>query len=297
MGRATKVGQELASGTLEYPGEDEYNEPPDHFDAYMRCFYGQKGIGKTTAASTFPNSLTLMLEPKRRGLRIRQLALQKHTAEQIMEGAPDTYQLVANTTQKWIDDESIKHLNYDSIDIFYEACTHSVCARNNITKPSEAGRSSSEIWNEIRDEFSGYFDTLRDTDMGINLLSHNKARDVETLEGGKMGFVAPSCSPACLKYIQQAVDIVLYFGWYNGERSCMVRDETNSAFVANGVADKFLQPDGKPISIFAIPDIEKKPTYEVLVDAFDNKLWDVDTPEDEREVKKKGPPKKAPPRK
>lgn len=225
-----------------------------------------------------------------------------------MEGAPDTYALVKNTTQQWIDDPSVKYLNYDSIDIFYECVYHSVCASHNVPSPAEAGRSSSDVWNELRDEFSSYFDVLHDTDMGINLLSHVKERTDQTLEGDKMGFAAPSCTPACLQYIRQSTDIILFYGWYNGpegaRRAIMVRDEANSSLVANGVTGKFLQPNGKKLSIFEIPeldDLKKGETlYQTLKDAFDNKLWDIDTPKDERTTttNKKGPIKtKGPPTK
>lgn len=291
---------------LDYPGPDEFNNPPLEFDDYMLLLYGLKGAGKTTCAASFPDTLTLMLEPKRKGLIIRQLPLQKFSAKEIREGKPDTWTRIKNTTQKWIDDPTVKRLNYDSVDILYECCQHSVCASHKVNTPGDAGRSSSDVWLEIRDEFSAYFDALRDTDMRITMTSHVKEREEATLDGGKMGFAAPSCSPACLKYIKQAVDIVLFVGYYNGYRAAMVRDTSNSSFVANGAQGKFLQPNGKPLSIFQLPNISDEGNisvlYQTLKDAFDNKLWDIDTPEDQRvtdkpkPTKPSGPPKKGPPR-
>lgn len=297
MPRAKRLKPTVTStgATLTYPSIEEINEPPDNFDDYVRIIFGPKGIGKTTAAASFPNSLTLMFEPKRRGLKIRQLPIQKHTAKQIIDGANDPWQLVINTTQQWVEDDTVKCLNFDSVDIFYECCYHSICASHGIEDPSGAGRDSSSIWNEIRDEFSAYFDALRDTDMGINLVSHVKDREEVTLDGSKMGFASPSCSPACLRYIKQAVDIAVFYGWYSGHRAMMVRDEANTSFVATGVEGKFLQPDGKPLSIFQIPDNPSTSIYKVMRDAFDNKLWDMDTLEDDRVVAKpkaKRPPKK-----
>jgi hypothetical protein len=77
------------------------------------------------------------------------------------------------------------------------------------------------------------------------------------------------------------------------------------AFVSNGAQGKFLQPDGKPLNIFELPDIlSDKPQvelYNTLVAAFNNKLWDMDTPEDQRGPAKptapKGPIKKPLPTK
>jgi len=301
MPRAKHVRPSTEESPFDYPGPEEFNEPSNNFDDYMITIYGPKGSGKTTAIADFPDSLTLQAEPMRKGLRIRQVNLQKHTAKEIMDGAPDLWKSLLLTTQNFLDDDSITRLNYDSIDIYYESCYHSVCASNKVQSPASAGKGGPDIWNEIRDEFASYFDTLKDTHMGITFTSHVKEREEATLDGGKMGYAAPSCSPACLKYIKQAVDIVLFYGWYNGYRAMMVRDDTNASFVAPGVEGKFLQPDGKPIYIFQVPDKIKEPKssiYTTIKAAFNNQLWDIDTPEEDRitsKVMSTSTPKKGPP--
>jgi hypothetical protein len=303
MPRANHVGQNTDTSLLDYPGPDEINVPSDDFNDYTLVLYGQKAKGKTTIAASFPETLTLMLEPFRKGLSIRQLSLQKFSSSQIKEGSPDTWQRVLNTTQKWLDDPSINRLSFDSIDLFYQCCQESICARNNINVPGDAGKSSFDIWIQIREEFSSYMNLIKSEGMQITMLSHVKERDEVDLEGGKMKFSQPSCSPACLAYIRQAADIVLQIGTYNEKRAAMVRDPVNTAFVANGAQGKFQQPDGKNIYIFELPDISNNSTnllYQTIVDAFNNKLWDIDTSQDQRIVSstakiggsKKGPTKK-----
>lgn len=303
MTRASFVGQDLDEGTLEYPSEDELNIPSENFDDYTLVLYGQKGRGKTTLSAAFPKTLTLMLEPFRKGLSIRQVSVTKYTAEQIRDGKPDIWRRVINTTQQWIDDPTVERISFDSIDLFYSTCQESVCARNKLNVPGDAGRASADIWIQIREEFAAYMNTLKDSGMRITMLSHVKDREESDLDGGKMKFSQPSCSPACLTYIKQAADIVLQVGRYNDKRAAMVRDPGNMAFVSNGAQGKFLQPDGKPLNIFELPDIlSDKPQvelYNTLVAAFNNKLWDMDTPEDQRGPAKpptpKGPPAKKPP--
>lgn len=305
MTRARFVGQDTDAGLLDYPSENELNTPSEDFDDYTLVLYGQKGRGKTTLSAAFPKTLTLMLEPFRKGLAIRQVSITKHSAQQIRDGAADIWQRIMNTTQKWIDDPSVERLSFDSIDLFYSTCQESVCARNKINVPGDAGRSSSDIWIQIREEFAAYMNALKDSGMRITMLSHVKDREESDLDGGKMKFSQPSCSPACLTYIKQAADIVLQIGRYNDRRAAMVRDPGNMAFVSNGAQGKFMQPDGKPLNIFELPDIlSDKPQielYNTLVDAFNNKLWDMDTPEDQRGPAKptapKGPPKKPLPTK
>lgn len=284
--RATRIRAIDAPKTfkgLSYPGPTELNEPPADFDEYIRCFFGAKGYGKTTLAASFPNSLTLMFEPRRKNLRIRQVNLQKHTADQIMEGADDVWEQVKLTTQRFIDDESIDCLNFDSVDIFYECAVHSISAAHKLSRPGEAGKGSADVWIEIRDEWSSFFDALAETRLGINFLSHVKTRESEELDGGKVDIKAPSCAPACLQYIKQACDFVFYYGAYNGKRALQLRDPTGAAWVAVGTRENFLQPNGKPVNVLAMPDLaDKKSGYEVLVEAFKNKHWDIDTPKAER---------------
>jgi hypothetical protein len=283
--RATKVTTKPAKSFvgLDYPSSSEMNVPPEDFDEYIRCFYGAKGIGKTTTAASFPGYLTLMFETRRKNLRIRQVNLQKYTAKQIMEGATDVWEQIKLTTDRWIEDSDVKGLNFDSIDIAYECCYHSICASNSVTNPGEAGKSSSDVWIEIRDEWACYFDLLASTRLGINFLSHVKERDIDTIDGAKQGQQSPSCSPACLQYIRQACDFVFYYGFYNDKRTMALRDPTNMALCAVGTPDHFNQPNGKPILMLEIPNVSSKVTpYERLLSAFHNNEWDVDTPEEER---------------
>jgi hypothetical protein len=289
MPRAGRVTSASSNNSelFDYPSPDELNLPPEDFEDYIMMIFGPKGGGKSTAAASAPDSLTLMLEPMRRGLKIRQLNVIVNPASKILEGQPDVWKQIIATTPKWLDDPTVKRLNFDSMDLTYEACYHSICASHRISAPGDAGRGSADIWNEIRDEFASYFNALRESDMRLTFISHVKERDESTLEGSKMGVASPSCSPACLKFVKQAADIVLYYGWYNSKRAMMVRDTTNAAFVAPGVEGKFLQPDGKPLYIFEIPDIREYPDtniHSVIKSAFNNELWDIDTPEDERIV-------------
>lgn len=279
---------------IEYPKENELNEPPSHFDNYIRCIFGQKGSGKSTLASQFPKNLTLMFEPRRRNLRIRQVNLLKQTPKQILAGGPDVWLQIKNTTQLWLDDPSIKNLTFDSVDIAYECCYSHICAQHNVSKPSEAGKEGPDIWNEIKDEWCTYFDILGGTDMGITLLSHIKVRENEEIDGGKIDRKSPSCTPACLKYIKQAVDFVFFYGKLNGKRVIQIRDDDGMAECACG--NGFMQPDGKPIFYLEMPDLLSGVSgYQVLCEAYEGKHWDFNTPEDERTTSTtKGPVRRAP---
>lgn len=283
--------------TFATPSLEDINVPPSTIDEYMVCIFGDKAAGKSTLAASFPDSLTLMFEPMRKGLSIRMIGteqgLKKVAPKEIREGATDVWAKVVRTTPIWINDPTIKRLNYDSIDILYECCFASVCARNNVNAPGDS-KNGPDIWNEIRDEFSAYFSALRETDMGITFLSHVKTRETTNLDHSKIkGIYQPSCAPACLQFIRQAADFIIYLGSQDGKRAALVRDPTQQSVVATSPENVFMQPDGKPITVLEMPDKSAEPNagYKQLVRAFNNQCWDMETPIDERG------PKPAPVRK
>lgn len=276
----TKQGVYLA-------GPDEFNVPPENLNEYMILIYGAKGIGKSTLAASFPNAYTFMTETLRRNLRIRMSGLKTYTADQIMEGAPDTYQQVKELTAQALDDKTISTLIFDSIDLFYDMIVHSIAAQFNVSNPSLLGKDSSGCWISIRNEFKSYMDTLAESHLGVVLLSHAKEREMETITGDAIPLVGPSCAPACFLYIKQACDVALYYGWHNDKRTMVVRDPSNQVWCASGPEDHFMQPSGKPLRRFYV-DGDKSEGYDTLVSAFNNELHDADySPATEGAPKKK----------
>jgi GTPase SAR1 family protein len=298
--KATRVRNVDSSpdDTFDTPTPEEINVPPSTIDEYMICIFGDKAAGKSTLAASFPDSLTLMFEPVRKGLSIRMIGtdqgLKKVAPKEIREGATDVWAKVVRSTPVWINDPTIKRLNYDSIDILYECCYASVCARNNVNAPGDS-KNGPDIWNEIRDEFSAYFSALRETDMGITFLSHVKTREMTNLDHSKIkGIYQPSCSPMCLQFIRQAADFIVYLGSQDGRRAALVRDPTQQSVVATSPENVFMQPDGKPITVLEMPDKSAEPHagYRQLVRAFNNECWDMETPLDERGPKPPPTPKR-----
>jgi hypothetical protein len=292
---AKKKSPEESPIKIYIPPPDDVNEPPDDLQAYMVCIFGAKGIGKSTLGAYWgrrkesdPNkSIILMSEPNRKNLRVRRpIQFKTYTAKEIMEGSPDPWEQLKELTPQLIDDPTVEHISFDSIDLFYEMAQHSVSAANGVTNPSKAGKESSGVWIELRDEFKSYFDTLKETGMGILLLSHIKTRDVETVDGSKFDQIAPSCAPACLQYIKAACDFVFHYSWHNNQRCMVIRDPGNDIWTACGVQDRFCEPTGKQVERLAIPN-DFTQVYSTLENCFDNKEWDADTDEDERDIQPK----------
>jgi hypothetical protein len=270
-----------APSKIYIPGPEEFNVPPSNFEEFIMLIYGMKSIGKSTLASEAKNSLTLMSEPLRRGISIRMNQLHMYTAKEIMEGAQDTYQLVANTITDIIENATIKTLVFDSIDLFYDMVVHSVSARNGVDSPGKAGKSSADVWIEVKTEFKQFMDSLAQSRLGIILLSHAKEREIEAIDGSMLSMVSPSCAPACLQYIKQAVDFAFFYGYHESKRVMVIRDPYNFVWTGCGPQNRFLQPDGKPVFRLEMPN-SPGTAYKTLVEAFNNQHWDMDTPEESR---------------
>lgn len=285
--RKTTTKKPKETEELYIPGPTDLNVPPDNILEYMFCIFGTKGIGKTTLGSNWGGkgkTLVLMSEPRRKNLAIRMIQFRTHTAEEIMDGAPDSWAILKENTERFIEDTSIECLSFDSIDLFYLMAQHHVAAKNGVTNPSKAGKESSAIWIELRDEFSAYFDTLRETDMGILLLSHTKEREIESVDGSMMAQQAPSAPPACVQYIKSACDFAFMYGWRDNERVLTFRDPSNNIWTGCGTQDRFCQPDGKQILNLQVPN-DPDGVYPLLEEAWNNNAWDQDTPEEDREEK------------
>jgi hypothetical protein len=287
--KATKVksiNSPSSGDSLVIPGPTEFNEPPTQFNKFLKCYFGKKGVGKSTLASEEPNNLTFMLEPMRKNLRIRAIPIRKYTPEEIINGAPDAWGMIMKSVDQIIDDETIQNVTFDSIDIAYECKYASICASNNVASPNDAGKGSADVWIEIRDTWASDMYKFLDSRLSLTLLSHLAVREDEQLDMAKVKVKQPSCSPACLKWIKQACEFVFYYGEINKEKILQVRDDTGMSEIASGVEGRFLQPNGQPIIFLPMPALNGPVNgYQTLVKAFNNECWDYYTPEDEKTPK------------
>ncbi len=114
------------------PKPDDLNVPPTDFREYTTLIMGAKGVGKTTAASTFPGNLSFMWEPRRKNVSLRMIGAKEgilfRPAQEIMDGAEDPWQLFKEYHAAAHDDDTVRTVTWDSVDIAYAACQESICA-------------------------------------------------------------------------------------------------------------------------------------------------------------------------
>lgn len=273
------------------------NEVPKNLLDFCWMIFGRKAIGKTTLASLLSKSaktkaLVLMLEKTRRNLRIYQLPKKG-------EKYPDWLK-VLQYAEDFVNSDVFDVLVIDTLDKLYELCFEYVCKQFNVSSPAKAGRDGSGIWVEIAAEFNALLQVLADSGKGIIFISHEKLRELEAkrmrqfkeqikededAEDIKIERIEPSASPAALRAAEEMCDFVLYYGYQDRKRVITVRDKGDYFWVACGVADRFLDPDGNEINSFYVGEtpLEAKQN---LIKAFNNELRDIDY-EPPRRTKKK----------
>lgn len=263
--RTTKPQLQTKSSTLFIPSEA--NIPPENFHDYITLIYGAKGIGKTSLAAQNPDSFTLMFEPRRRNLAIRQVPNDKQPDELTWESFKGYLDLSC-------DDDSVGTIIVDSADLAYDACLAWTCQELGIVHPSKAGQEGPAAWRAIEQEFTSTMKAIATTGKGLWFTSHarNHTND-EVIAANRFAVCMPTCTPACFRFMKQFCDFILYYGYYDQKRCLTVRGQ-GLVETGAGVEDHFLDPEGNPINSFYVGGTPKE-AYQDLLAAYNNELQDV----------------------
>ena len=246
------------------PRPDELNEPPTNLGDYVMCLYGKKAVGKTTLASRFPGAIVGQLESGRRNLRIRQVTLDQGWKQS------------QDFMRACVEDDTVQTIVIDTIDVLHAQCMAYECEIRGISDPSEV-KDFGATWRAIADSFKGFLNDTLGSGKGLIVISHDKVREVQVRTGDAYDLIIPSCSKGAFDWVQEACDLLFYYGYHSKQRAVSVRpmsDANTEVACACGPEGYFLDPNGTPISIFEVgntPEI----AYKDVVDAFHNKKWDV----------------------
>ena len=249
----------------------EKNQPPKNLTDYCICLFGEKGVGKTSQVSEFPDSLIMMLEPRRRNLKIRQVNIQPMGMKQLNSENPTQtpWQLCQSYVEAILKDDSVKTVGIDTVDRLYEACLLHHCYHKGVGHPNDMNDYGS-TWALIKDDFESTLNKLLYAEKGLVFISHSKQAEQEELDG--LMQCVPACSPACWKYIKAVCDFAVYYGYAGNERAMTIRGN-DRIWSACGSEDHFLTKGGEPITRFKAGKSHKT-AYKSLNAAFTNKLSD-----------------------
>lgn len=250
----------------------EKNIPSKNFADYCVCLYGEKGIGKTHLLSEFDDSLIMMLEPKRRNLKIRQVNIRPMGMKELNSESPvkTPWQTLQDYVAAILDDDSVQHVGIDTVDRAHEMCLLHHCYQKGVSHPNDLNDYGA-TWHAIKDDFETTMNKLLYADKGLAFVSHSHLREVEGRDGLTQWI--PTCPPACWKYIKAVCDFALYYGYSGGKDRAITIRGNDLVWSACGTEDHFLTKGGEPISQF-YTGTSQKVAFDNLCKAFTNKLSD-----------------------
>jgi len=260
--RGAPATEESVSVSL--PGKD--NDPPKALGSYALCIFGEKGIGKTSLAAQFPDSLVFQWEPGRKNLKIRQVPDLSHGE------TPLTWQRYKAYLKLLIKGKhGYKTIVMDTIDRVYEACLQQVCLERGIKHPNDANDYGA-TWGAVKKEFEVWMNVILENGMTPIFVSHARVQTFQARTGEPFDLVVPTCQGVAWNYMKAACDLALYYGYSGTERIFSIRG-SDRLWAACGLEDHFQTPDGEPITTFHAGD-SAKDSYQRLCSAFANKLLD-----------------------
>jgi hypothetical protein len=267
------LGSQLKNESLALPSQE--NVPPSDISESIVFLYGRKGIGKTSLASQFKNSLTFMFERGRRNLPIRMVP-QKDDPKL-------DWQLFLDYVELAIKSDTVDTLVVDTVDRAYEQCMIYVCKRAGCKHPNDKN-DYGKTWQEIKFEFDATLGLIQDSGKGLVLISHETAKpltktsrrlereDAESI--CQYDRMEPTCSKQAFETVQEICDYVLYYGYSDEFRTITVRSPNDTCWTSCGISDTFLDPDGNPVQTFKVGN-DPREAYKSLISAHSNELYDI----------------------
>lgn len=246
------------------------NTPPADFPQQCSMFFGRKSWGKTTLVSQYPNAVVMLLEPGRRNLKIRQIP---------EEGVEHTWDNLVEYVGLFMEHKDLEILAVDTADRFYAAALKHACldlSGGSCDTPTKApldDRPSYYIYAQKL--YEECLESIKAGGKSWVLTSHDTKRTTKhPITGDKEERIEPTCAPSAWKIAQSMCDYVFHVEFVNRQRVLCIRDLDNISIASCGREDTFLDPDGTPLSRFAIPN-DSTAAYKTLLAAYHNEVRDI----------------------
>ena len=243
-------------------------EPSHNMSDYGFLFLGERGIGKTTLSSMFPNPLHLMFEPGGTSLRIRRVAVNS------WEEALRYRDLVLST--KGYCNNVVVDTSYMS----YEYCFAYKLNEFGISDPKDEGWGNA--WKLIEKEFRDWYYSFLNNGIGVICIAHTEEKDIKQkvrLPNGKMSWevvgtkLRTEIGAQATRLFKAIIDLEGYYyqDWNrNGKR--FLRIKANEMIECkNRIDGHFLFTDGTVMEEIPM-GISKQEAYANLCKGFNNQF-------------------------
>jgi len=249
-GKLLGLKKSVAADSAKYQLPEEMKEPCDDFFRYMILIYGRPGIGKSSFAASFPDTLMLSAERVSKGIQCFDF-----NAE---EGGVHNWEVFQAAIKLLEKTDRFQTVAIDTIDALYNHCLRYVCQKEGMTHPSDDGYGKG--WDAIKKEFTHWLDRLWATGRGVVFTSHAKEVEVKSHTGEAYTRIQPTMSGQAYAFIKAKTDFVFYAEYYRDDQGNPLRilvtagDDVVDAKSA-GNLPRFLQ-------------LQKDNGVQIVVDAF-----------------------------
>ncbi len=240
------------------------NKPPTSLSDYIILIYGDKGVGKSSLAAEFPESITFMTEPWRKNLEIMQIPDPKKKEQ------PLTWDRMLRYRDLIVRSKQFQTAVLDSTDRAYSLCMQYICRKANCKHPNEK-KDYGQTWNDLKVEFETFLGSLVEEHISVIGISHARCREVKTVTGEEYEQVCPTAPDACWTIWKAVSDYAFYYGYHQRKRVIYLRG-TDEIWASCGTSEShFLDPKGRPLAFIEVGDSPKK-AYQTLLASFQNKV-------------------------
>lgn len=205
----SRLGKRVSDLNLTLP--IELSEPIKTMEEALWLIYGEPGIGKTSLATQFPRSMSLMFEPGAKGL-----AMHKRDVPNWRHLIGYVDMLVAQAAKK-----PFQMVVVDTVEKSHDRCFEHVCKREVMSHPNE--KPYGEGWRLINSEFLNQWERLATAGYGIVFISHVQDKAFQTRSGKQYQKIVPALSASAGEHICGMVDVIGYYGYWGNDRYLTIR--------------------------------------------------------------------------
>ena len=181
--------------------------PAQNLNEYSILVFGQPGIGKTSFAAQFPNSMFALTETGTKAMSVYETDIAQRAK---MSGKME-WEVFMELVEEFIKgNHDFETFVIDTEDKLYEYCMDYMIEKKLKDHPgnvSDFGKS----WRMVTKEFEKPHDMIKSSEYGLISISHSKYKEIENAKGKKVDRVRPAISGSSADYLINDADIIIFY--------------------------------------------------------------------------------------
>jgi hypothetical protein len=178
---------------------------------YVTLIYGRQGIGKSTWAASYPDSLMLSCERVSQGIPCFDFNYENGGVRE-WETFREAVELLTPGKKRV---SQFRTVIVDTAAAAYSHCMHYVCKRAGVEHPHDKN-DYGKTWDAVQYEFSHQLDRLWGAGYGVVFTAHSGEVEYKTHSGEEYTRIQPAVSGQAMKYLKAKTDCIFYAEYVKG---------------------------------------------------------------------------------